>query len=102
MTSVNKALSFAVARDCRRRNILLVKQARHLSYVADPPRGFAPYLEKVMKRQWGSRRDTTRHEVRVDTWLCEQLADLARSIICFANSQRNNLEGLTFSIKYLN
>ena len=29
-----------------------------LSYVADPPRGFASYLEKVMKRQWGSRRDT--------------------------------------------
>ena len=28
-----------------------------LSYVADPPRGFAS-LEKVMKRQWGSRRDT--------------------------------------------
>ena len=27
------------------------------SYVADPPRGFAS-LEKVMKRQWGSRRDT--------------------------------------------
>ena len=25
----------------------------HLSYVADPPRGFAScYLEKVMKRQW--------------------------------------------------
>ena len=31
-----------------------------LSYVADPPRGFAScYLEKVMKRQWGSRRDTS-------------------------------------------
>ena len=30
-----------------------------LSYVADPPRGFASCLEKVMKRQWGSRRDTT-------------------------------------------
>ena len=31
-----------------------------LSYVADPPRGFAScYLEKVMKRQWVSRRDTT-------------------------------------------
>ena len=31
-----------------------------LSYVADLPRGFAScYLEKVMKRQWGSRRDTT-------------------------------------------
>ena len=29
-----------------------------LSYVADPPRGFASCLEKVMKRQWGSRRDT--------------------------------------------
>ena len=33
---------------------------RHLSlsYVADPPRGFASCLEKVMKRQCGSRRDT--------------------------------------------
>ena len=30
----------------------------------DLPRGFASYyLEKVMKRQWGSRRDIKRYEV---------------------------------------
>ena len=28
-----------------------------LSYVADPPRGFASYLEKVMKRQWYGDRN---------------------------------------------
>ena len=43
-----------------------------LSYVrviiADLPRDFASYyLEKVMKRQWGSRRDTTTFIVLVIT-----------------------------------
>ena len=42
------------------RNIYRVLPNQFLSYVADPPRGFASYLEKVMKRQWGSRRDTYR------------------------------------------
>ena len=36
-----------------------------LSYVADPPRGFASYLEKAMKRQWGSRRDTRLSRVAI-------------------------------------
>ena len=40
------------------RNIYRVLPNQFLSYVADPPRGFASHLEKVMKRQWGSRRDT--------------------------------------------
>ena len=33
----------------------------HTAYVADLPRGFASYLEKVLKRQWGSRRDTSNY-----------------------------------------
>ena len=32
----------------------------NLSYVADLPRGF---LKKVMKRRWGSRRDTSYNKV---------------------------------------
>ena len=42
------------------------KHTTNLSYVADPPRGFAScHLEKVMKRQWGSRRDTTTNDIRL-------------------------------------
>ena len=45
----------------RETNILRVSPVK-LSYVVDLPRGFASYslllIEKVMKRQWGSRRDT--------------------------------------------
>ena len=45
-----------------------------LSYVADPPRGFASYLEKVMKRQWVSRRDTKNLEVDLDYWAALSLS----------------------------
>jgi len=46
------------------RNIYRVLPNQFLSYVADPPRGFASHLEKVMKRQWGSRRDTNQFDHR--------------------------------------
>ena len=35
----------------------LIKSRCFLSYVADPPRGFASCLEKVMKRQCSGDRD---------------------------------------------
>ena len=50
--------------------------AKTLSYVADLLRGFASYyLEKVMKCQWGSRRDTTKTQKVLDDMIREQASE---------------------------
>ena len=68
------------------KNFLAVKRDKTLSYVADPPRGFASCfascLEKVIKRQWGSRRDTNKtlilyyqilsQEIKTKIWFWDQ------------------------------